>query len=142
MVHIDPVTDKKGELPNDFMCHPQAAPPAPNAGPASGVKGTLSLSCKFSAEKADWDNAFDIVLTADTLTIKGEATKATGAFDAAYKPKTNTSFVRYTVSSSLFENYSSDVLVEKTVLGGGSGKIKLEATGESFESADYDCSPK
>jgi hypothetical protein len=144
MVHIDRITDKPANAgTNDFLCHPKADPPP--AGGASGVKGTLSATCKLDTNQNDDDtygDTLDITLQGDNLTLKSDVLESTtGPFDTTYKPRTNTSYVRYSVDD-LFEEYATDVLVEKPVLTGGSGKIKIEAKGETFMSWQYDCQPK
>jgi hypothetical protein len=136
------------KVPNSFLCHPvDPASGAPisgrgSAGPAP-ITGTKNVTCKLSANETDefGSDTFDVVITADSLKLKGGDVDADGPYDATYKPRTNTSMVRYLVSD-LFDEYATDVLVSKDVLAGKSGKLKIEAKGESFESAFYDCSPK
>lgn len=145
-VHIDRISAKaKPGDTNDFLCHPKVEAPPANAPPASGVKGTLNASCTLDANVNDDDtygDTLDITLEGDNLTMKSDVLESTtGPFDTTYKPRTNKSFVRYSVDG-LFEEYSTDVLVEKPVLTGGSGKIKIEAKGETFMTWQYDCQPK
>jgi len=144
-VKIDSSADD-AKLPNFFLCHPvdpnTGAPISGrgSAGPAP-IAGTKKATCTVEPnQQSDWADTLSIDLSASTMTLKGTDLDGSGPYDPTYKPRTNTSFVRYLVDG-LFDEYATDVLVDKDVLAGKTGKLKIEAKGESFEYAYYDCKP-
>jgi len=148
-VEITPEGGQKGQA--FFTCVADDASSAPSsgrggAGSKSGVKTELKLSCK-EAPSADesFGDSMDITLTPDDkLQVKSDGpngVEGDGPFDPAFKPKQNTSFVRYLVGG-LFDEASTDVLVEKPILAGKGGRIKVEASGETFITNTFNCTPK
>jgi hypothetical protein len=148
-VEIAPEGGQKGQA--FFTCVADDASSAPTsgrggAGSKSGVKTELKLSCTPGpGADGSFGDAMDITLTPDDkLTVKGsgpDGVEGDGPFDPAFKPKQNTSFVRYLVGG-LFDEASTDVLVEKPILAGKGGRIKLEASGETFVTNTFNCTPK
>lgn len=147
MVHVEATTDDKKKETIDFLCHPDDSSSAPSSGRggggSSGVKSKLELSCKLAANADEsFGDTMDITLTPDDkLSVKSSEVSGDGPFDKAFKPHTNTSFVRYLVDG-LFDEASTDVLVEKPILTGKGGRIKVEASGETFLSSTFNCTPK
>src|SRR5262249_3623189 len=117
------------------------------AGGKSGVKTQLELSCKIAAgsDEGNFGDSMDITLTPDDkLHVHSEGpdgVDGTGPFDPAFKPKQNVTFVRYLVDG-LFDEAATDVLVEKPILAGKGGRIKVEASGEVFETSTFNCTSK
>jgi hypothetical protein len=146
-VHIESTVDPTHHQTNDFLCHPVDASSAPpstgrGSGASSPVQATIDMTCELGAkEDSSFPDKLDVVLKGSTLSLKGGDMNDTGPFDTAFKPKTNTSFVRYLVDGLVEEN-TTDVLVEKPILTGKAGKLKIEAKGEGFETVGYTCSPK
>jgi hypothetical protein len=148
MVHIESTSDDNKHSTNDFLCHPvdasTGAPPSGRgSGGGSGVQGTVTASCKIAANQdGSFPDTLDLVLKDENLNVKGGDIDVNGPFDKAFKPKTNTSFVRYLVDDFEAEEASTDALVEKLILSSKPGKLKLEAKNEVFASVLYNCTPK
>ena len=148
MVHVEATGDDKKKETIDFLCHPDDSSDAPHSGRGggasnSGVKSKLELSCKlFANADESFGDTMDITLTPDDkLSVKSSEVSGEGDFDKGFKPHANVSFVRYLVDG-LFDEASTDVLVEKPILAGKGGRIKVEASGETFISSSFDCTPK
>jgi hypothetical protein len=150
-VHVEITAEKGKKQVDDFLCHPDDASGPPSSGRGgsgakSGVKTKLQLSCKLAANSdQSFGDEMDITLTPDdNLHVKSagpDGVDGTGAFDPAFKPKQNTGFVRYLVGG-LADESSTDVLVEKPILTGKGGRIKVEASDETFLSTTFNCTPK
>jgi hypothetical protein len=146
-VHVEITPEKGKKQVDDFLCHPDDASGAPKSGRGgsssdkSGVTKKLEFTCKVTGDEAPFGNNLDITLTPDDqLKVTGDE-DSSGPFDPGFKPKQNTGFVRYLVPN-LFDESSTDILVEKPMLTGKAGKIKLEETGEDFETSTFACTPK
>jgi hypothetical protein len=144
--------EAKGEV-FDTANYSCAAAGAASAPPSSGhgkaappeIKGSLRFTCSVQASSSQsFPDKVTIELSAASLSLSSEGPNGIsgkGPFDPAFKPKNNTSFVRYNLND-LVDEATSDVLVEKPLLEGKAGRLKIEATDDTFTSNTYDCTPK
>jgi hypothetical protein len=117
--------------------------PAPSSGKGgastSPVNGTLNLNCSLVPNQgAGFSDPIKVTVDATKMSVDSSDMIGEGPFDSTYRPRANTGYVRYNVSD-LIDDYGSDVLIEKTVLAGNQGHLKIEGAGETFVTATYNC---
>lgn len=95
----------------------------------------------FDGDAEDESNTVTLTLNGNKISMKTDATTFEGELDTTYQPRLNKNYVRYTGDYRDLVGEEADVwiLVEKSLLKGQSGQIKVQGRGEGFDTTTYRC---
>ncbi len=114
---------------------------------ASATPRVYKYECHYLGHDGGGSSEFILKLAGPRAQITRDGDKYEGRLDRDYKPRTNTSYLRYEGWKDLNSEWQAWLLIEKSLLEGGrelkngtlGGVVKIQARGESYEGQRYGC---